>query len=83
MTVNQRRRPVPRAWREENHWLDVWHRRHYAAMRGGGYYSRAGGRCSCGQTFGLAANDHTLDTDAVKDRWLDHVENAYYQEVAV
>ena len=75
-----RRRPVPREWREENHWLDVRAYRGYH-VRGGGYTSRAGGVCSCGARFGKSADRHNMNAADVRDAWLDHVEAAYYAEV--
>lgn len=74
------RRPVPRLWREENHALDVHSYRSYY-VRGGGYTSRAGGRCDCGAIFGTRAGDHNMDAAAVRDAWRDHVEDAYYAQV--
>jgi hypothetical protein len=76
------RRPVPRLWRAENHALEVYSQRSYY-VRGGGYSSRAGGRCDCGATFGLRAvpPQHNMDAADVRAAWLDHVEDAYYAQV--
>jgi hypothetical protein len=75
----RRRRPVPREWREENHWLRAYAHRGYH-VRGGGYTSRAGGTCSCGAKFGTAANRHNQNAADVRDDWLDHVAQAYHGE---
>jgi hypothetical protein len=72
-----RRRPVPREWREQNHYLSAHAHRGYH-VRGGGYTSKAGGVCSCGETFGTRAGKHNRNAADVRDDWMDHVEEAYY-----
>lgn len=79
MSTN-RRRPVPVEWREEHHWLDVGSRRSYGVRKGSVHYTRAWGRCSCGKEFGTLAGNHTLHAADVRDKWKDHVEDAYYAE---
>lgn len=76
-----RRRPVPREWRDVHHDLDL-RSRYYSrgAIRGSRVY-RAGGRCSCGQTYGLRADVHNMERADVLDAWLDHVEATYYAPV--
>jgi hypothetical protein len=73
-----RRKPVPREWRENNHWLNQ-HTRYYGggAIRGSRTY-RSGGVCSCGARFGHAADKHNMTAADVRDAWLDHVAQAFH-----
>lgn len=80
IVVTIKRKPVPAEWRDEHHWLNIHSRRSYAAQRGGGHYSRSGGTCSCGEKFGLDADDHTCDYAEVLDQWKDHVAQAFHGE---
>jgi hypothetical protein len=78
-----RRRPVPRAWREEHH--ELGYGRTKIAGGGWGGWSRTyryGATCSCGKRFGLDADDHTKHRADVIEDWLDHVESTYYEEHA-
>lgn len=80
MEDGTRRRPVPKAWREHNHWLYV--SSHYyaqGAIRGSRVY-RARGRCSCGETWPKGERTNNLDRETVVEFWKDHVEDAYYAE---
>lgn len=75
-----RRRPVPREWRDEHHWLNMSSRRSYGVQKGSSFYSRSGGRCSCGATFGTAAGRHNYGYAEVLEQWKDHVEAEYYAD---
>lgn len=78
--VTIRRKPVPREWREEHHYLDLYSRRRYAARGDGRLDNRAGGICSCGERFGLRADPprHNMNGDDVRDAYMDHVARAYH-----
>lgn len=74
-----RRRPVPREWREEHHWLDLRsHSGSHVVGRGRTYRSR--GRCSCGEEWPKSKHTDNLSADDVRDYWLDHVAEAYHGE---
>lgn len=75
-----RRKPVPSAWREEHHHLDLRSHRRYAARGDGRLGNRAGGICSCGERFGLSADPprHNMNADDVRDSYMDHVAHAYH-----
>lgn len=78
MATTVRRKPVPREWRDENHRLDLHSHRRYAARGDGRLADRAGGRCSCGATFGLAAGRHNMGAADVRDAYADHVAESYH-----
>lgn len=78
----RRRRPVPRAWRDEHHSISVSSRYHSGGAIRGSVVYRAGGVCSCGEKFGKAADRHNMDRWDVLEAWRDHVEHAYYAERA-
>jgi len=74
MTGHTRRRPVPKAWRDEHHRLRTTNK-----AWGHGFHraSRTKGTCSCGASWpGPGVNN--LNASDVKNKWLDHVEEAYY-----
>lgn len=76
-----RRPPVPASFREQ-HGLYVWSRYWSQGAVAGSRNYRAGGRCSCGAVFGLAANRSNMDRAAVIDRHKDHVVDAYEKSLA-
>ena len=83
-----RRRPVPKEWREENHWLSVSSHVAGGKVRGVIPY-RARGKCSCGVEFNPAKNadgtlshSNTMDRADVIEEWKDHVEEAYYPDAS-
>jgi hypothetical protein len=55
----------------------VFARRGYH-VRGGGYTSTAGGRCDCGELFGLKAGRHNMNAADVREAWLDHVAREFH-----
>lgn len=73
-----RRRPVPRAWRDEHHELHVYSRYWSQGAIQGQRVFRAGGECSCGARFGLRADRSNMERSDVIEAWLDHVEDTYY-----
>lgn len=73
-----RRKPVPRAWRDEHHRLTQRTGYHSGgAIRGSRVY-RSGGMCSCGVTFGLSAGKHNMNADDVREAYNDHVAREYH-----
>ena len=76
--VTIRRKPVPREWREENHYLTLRTRRMYGVVKGSGHRSRSRGTCSCGAQWPASEGSDNLHADDVRDYWLDHVAKAYH-----
>jgi len=73
----ERRRPVPRDWREEHHALTTRSRAWGYRLR---RVSRTRGTCSCGAKWPDSPNVNNLTMQDVLDLWNDHVEQAYYAE---
>jgi hypothetical protein len=72
-----RRKPVPAEFRDE-HCLRTRARIAGGGWGGWGRVYRTGGTCACGATFGLDADNHTLNYEDVLDEWKDHVARAYH-----
>ncbi len=73
----ERRRPVPRDWREAHHYLSTSSRAH-----GHGIWrvSRTKGRCSCGARWPEGQHVDNLVYADVRELWLDHVEREFYKQ---
>jgi hypothetical protein len=73
-----RRKPVPRAWREQHHYLTT-----DAHIAGGGWGGwgrtyRTRGHCSCGASWPDSPNADNLNYVDVLEEWKDHVARAYH-----
>jgi hypothetical protein len=78
-TTHTKRRPVPKAWREDNHALTI-----HCRTWGQGFrrVSRAKGVCSCGERWPKGKNMDNMTPASVRAAYADHVERAYHDERA-
>lgn len=74
--IRSKRKPVPRAWREEHHRLTPGR----ARARGYGFRRtvRQRGKCSCGVEFPDSPGTDNLSPSALREVYNDHVAREYH-----